>query len=78
MFLTPKRAILVSIALIVTLLLFNLNVLFTFGVDITVNGTRIIQCFATDLVPSSKFSNIWRTVKILILKFYNNINNNVF
>ena len=69
-YLTAKRALSVSILVILILLLLNLNVLFTFGVDITVNETRIIQCYATDLVPSSKFSNIWRTVTILIIILY--------
>ena len=73
-FLTPKRSVLIGFGLIIFFLLLNLNVVFTFGVDFTVNGTRTIQCFYTPLVPESIWSNYWRTVFEKILIKFNFLN----
>ena len=57
-----KHALIVSIALIASLFVINLNILFTFGFDQVVNGSRIVQCYSTDLDPSTKWMDIWGTV----------------
>ena len=60
----PKRAFLTSLALILILSLLNLNILITFGFDQVVNGTRVIQCYSTDLDPSTKWMDVWSTVRM--------------
>ena len=74
---TTKRAKIASIILILAVMLLNLNILFTFGVDIVVNGTEIIQCYSTPLDPTSKWMDVWGTVSYkctLIIIFYNIFN----
>jgi hypothetical protein len=61
-YLTPKRSVFAAFSVIVLFLIVNINVLFTFGIEYKINGTTIIQCFYTPLVPASIWSNYWRTV----------------
>jgi hypothetical protein len=63
-YLTTKRAAITAISMILIFFLLNVNTLKTFGVDIAVNGTRIVQCYSTPLDPSSSFMDIWGTVNI--------------
>ncbi len=65
-YLNPKRAAILSVTLILAMMLLNLNIFFTFGVDIFVNGTELIQCFSSPLDPSSGWMDVWGTVKFFI------------
>lgn len=64
-YLTPKRAIIVGGACVVTFLLINFQVLFTFGHVTNNNGTESVECYATD-VPSTKIMAISQLVNYLI------------
>jgi hypothetical protein len=65
-YLTTKRAVISAISLIFAISLLNVHMLKTFGVDIIVNGTRIVQCYSTPLDPSSSFMDIWGTVNMIV------------
>jgi hypothetical protein len=64
---TAKRAIFVSFGVILVIIILNVNILFTFGVNIIVNGTNKAQCFASDIDPESSWMNTWSIVLLLLL-----------
>lgn len=65
---TVKRAHLSGLLIcIIFYFAINVNVLFTFGHQFDLNGTTIIQCFAT--IPSTQWMNTWNTVNEIIFKF---------
>mgnify|MGYP002785887011 CR=1 FL=1 len=45
---TPKRALYLSILIIILFVLINLHVLITFGLVEYVNGTRYVRCFTNN------------------------------
>ena len=58
---TPRRAVIVATLLTLIILALNFHTLFTFGYREVINGTEIVQCYATD-IPSTKIMGVWNTV----------------
>jgi len=61
-YLTPKISVFVGFGVIGFFFLLNINILFTFGVEYTLNGTKVIGCIYTPYVPGSIWISYWRTV----------------
>ena len=56
------RPLILSVCVIVTICLINLNIFFTFGYDITANNITLSFCFELPTVPSTKWMTTWGKV----------------